>query len=159
MKKLALFAAAFAALMSTAAAGSAAPGATATLGPPTVTLHFLEIQTGFVSTGPEGRRPQFGDRFSFHSEFYKWRNGKRGAHLGHADASGIALTHTMQVTGVAWLPGGTLTVVGMEPNRPVTTLAVVGGTGIYATARGQVTFHSLGGPNSGRAADTVKLWL
>jgi hypothetical protein len=161
MKKLVLLAAC-AALVPTAAtaAASVASGSSKpTLGKPTVTMRFLEVQTGMVATAPMSQRPTFGERFWFHSDFYKWNGTRRGAHLGHANASGVVLpAETMEVTGVASLPGGTITVVGQEGMQRGSTLAVVGGTGVYATARGEVVIQPLGGDES-KSADVVRLWI
>ncbi len=128
-------------------------------GKPSIVLNFLEVQTtsggSFSGNGP----PKPGDRFWFHSEFYKWHGAKRGPHLGHADAIGtFGTSANPMITAVAVLPGGTLAVVGVGSNAPVSTFAVVGGTGVYATARGEVIIHAIGGPNSNLSADTVRLW-
>ncbi len=141
-------------------AASAAQAATSpALSKPTVTLNFLEIRTTFGGTVSQNEPPKPGDRFWFHSEFYKWNGAKRGAHFGHADTVGTFLPSSIfQVTGVAHLPGGTISVLGNAGNGRVTTIAVVGGTGAYATAGGEVTIRSLGGENSNMSADTVRLW-
>jgi len=163
MKKLVLFAAACAALLTTAAATTAAGASGSSrpvLGKPTVTMRFLEVQTGMTATGPLNQRPTFGERFWFHSEFYKWNGTKRGAHLGHANSTGVVLpAEAMEITGVASLPGGTITVVGQGNLQRGATLAVVGGTGIYATARGEVVIQQLGGRDSTTSADVVRLWI
>jgi len=162
MKKLVLFAAACAALLLGAAAATASGTAGSSkpvLGKPTVIMRFLEVQTGMTATAPLSQRPTFGERFWFHSDFYKWNGTRRGAHLGHANASGVVLpAETMEVTGVASLPGGTITVVGQEGMQRGSTLAVVGGTGVYATARGEVVIQPLGGDES-KSADVVRLWI
>jgi hypothetical protein len=163
MKKLAVLAAACAALFPTAAAATASGASGSSkpvLGKPTVTMRFLEVQTRFAATAPQNQRPTFGERFWFHSDFYKWNGTKRGAHLGHANASGVVLpADTMEITGVASLPGGTITVVGQGGTQRDTTLAVVGGTGVYATARGEVVIQPLGGRDSNTSADVVRLWM
>ena len=129
-------------------------------GRPTVVLNFLEVQTGFGDSFSGNEAPKPGDRFWLHSEFYRWHGTKRGPHLGHADAIGVFGTSGNPViTGVAAYPGGTLSVVGLASSGPVSRLAVVGGTGIYATARGEVIIHSIGGPDSNLSADTVRLWM
>ena len=158
MKKLALLIAVFGVLMLAAsiaqAAGPSAPGK------PTMTLNYLEIQTNFATTSAQNQRPRFGDRFWFHSELYAWKAGKRGAHIGHADVSAVFLpSNTVEITGVGYLPGGTLTVAGQSTNQRLSTFSVVGGTGRYATARGELSIRSLGGQNSNRSADTIRLWL
>src|SRR5579864_6880142 len=155
MKRLALFAAVCAFLAASAAQAATSPD----LGKPTVTLNFLEIQTTFGSTTSQNELPRPGDRFWFHSEFYKWNGAKRGVYFGQGDVLGTLLPPDIrQVTGVAYLPGGTISALGNAANGRVTTLAVVGGTGAYATARGEVTIRSLGGRNSNASAVTVRLW-
>jgi hypothetical protein len=155
MKKIVLLAAACAVLLPTAAVSAAARGP----GKPSVTMHFLEIQTKFATTFAQNQAPKPGDRFWFHSEFYRWNGTKRGAHLGHADTGAVFLTGDIaQITGVASLPGGTITVLGDSGPNVGPTLAVVGGTGIYADARGEVVIQSIGGENSNESADTVRLW-
>ena len=156
MKKLVLFIAALGVLMSVASVAQAAgPG-----GRPTLTLNYLEIQTHFAATIPQNQRPKFGDRFWFHSELYAWKAGRRGAHVGHADVSAVFLpSGVVEITAVGYLPGGTLTVVGQSANQRVSRFSVVGGTGRYATARGELITRTLGSENSNRSADTIRLWL
>ena len=105
--------------------------------------------------------PKPGDQFWFHSEFYKWKGARRGAHIGHVDTLGTFLgtgSNLVQITAVAYLPGGTISVLGNAGNGRVITLAVVGGTGAFATARGEVSIRNIGGQNSNTSADTVRLW-
>ena len=155
MKKLVLFMIACAFLVASSAQAASSPA----LVKPTLTLNFLEIQTSAGGTGAQNAAPKPGDRFWFHSEFYKWNGSKQGAHFGHVNAiltflpSGVG-----QVTAVAYLPGGTISVMGEEKQARVQTLAVVGGTGAYATSLGEVTIRSVGGENSNMSADTVRLW-
>ena len=155
MKKLTLLAA-VCAMLAVPVAQAASPSGP---GKPTVTLNFLEVQTSFGGTISANEPPKPGDRIWLHSEFYKWKGSKRGAHFGHADATGVfSGSRTLLITGVASLPGGTLSVAGLASQQRVTTFAVVGGTGIYATARGEVILRSLGGSNSNLSADTIRLW-
>jgi Dirigent-like protein len=156
MTRLALlaFAAACVALSASASASPAVGGP----GKPTVTLNYLEIQTNFAATISQNQRPKLGDRFWFHSDFYKWNGTKRGAHIGHADVSAVFLpSNVAEIVAVGYLPGGTLTVVGESSNQRVNTLSVVGGTGRYATARGEIITRSIGRSNS--SADTIRLWM
>ena len=155
MRKLALLAALCAML-----AGPVAQAATPSgPGRPTVTLNFLEVQTAVGGTISANEPPKPGDRIWLRSEFYRWQGSKRGAHFGHADATGVfSASRTLLITGVASLPGGTLSVVGQASQQRVTTFAVAGGTGIYATARGEVILRSLGGSNSNLSADTIRIW-
>jgi hypothetical protein len=144
-------------------AASAAHAATPTSpGKPTLTLNYLEIQTNFAATAKftQNQPPKLGDRIWFHSELYNWNGSKRGAHVGHADVTVVILTPSIgQVSAVGYLPGGTIDVLGQSRNQRVDTFAVVGGTGRYATARGELIVRSLGGPNSNKSANTIRLWL
>jgi len=154
MKKL-LFVAACAALSSVAAASAASPP-----GPPTTVLNFFDRTTNFVgSPGTEGRPPRVGDSFTFRDEVYRWTGGRPGAHVGHADVLGLFQSgQVVRIEATASLPGGTLEVSGVSGPGPTTQLAVVGGTGRYATARGQLTVRNLGGENSNHSAITIRLW-
>ena len=128
-------------------------------GKPDVVINFLEVQTSFGGTISGNEAPKPGDRFWLHSEFYKWHGAKRGGHLGHADAIGtFGASDSSIISGVAVLPGGTLSVSGVAGNGRVTTLAVVGGTGVYATARGEVVLRGIGGSDSNLSSDTIRLW-
>jgi len=151
MKKLVMLAALAAALLAANVAAGAGPGR------PTIAMQFLEVQTQFGGTN--NGEPQPGDRFWFHSEFYKWKGGKRGAHLGHADSMATVIHGgIVEVNGVGTLPGGTVSVAGLAGDRGAFTLAVVGGTGAYATARGEVTIRGIGGADSNTSADTLRIW-
>jgi hypothetical protein len=151
------FVAAFVALSASAAASPAAGGP----GKPTVTLNYLDVQTNASATIPQNQRPKLGDRFWFHNNSYKWNGTKRGALLGHTDGTIVILAASLaELSAVAYYPGGTLDALGqIKFNSPVNTFAIVGGTGIYATARGEVIVHGLGGPNSNKSAITVRLWM
>jgi hypothetical protein len=153
----ALAAASAALSASTAVAAPAAGGP----GKPTVTLNFLDVQTNGSPTIPQNQRPKLGDRFWFHNNTYKWNGAKRGALVGHTDGTAVVLTGNIgELSAVAYYPGGTLDALGqINFNSPINTFAVAGGTGIYATARGEVTVRSLGGPNSNMSAITVRLWM
>lgn len=157
MKRFAVFMA-VCFFVATSAAQAATPRGP---GKPNITISFLEIQTTFGGTVSGNEPPKPGDRFWFHSEFYKWKGAKRGAHIGHVDTLGTFLgssSNLVQITAVAYLPGGTISVLGNAGNGRVITLAVVGGTGAYATARGEVSIRNIGGQNSNTSADTVRLW-
>jgi hypothetical protein len=66
-----------------------------------------------------------------------------------------------ELSAVAYYPGGTLDALGQNNfNSSVNTFAIVGGTGIYATARGEVIVRNLGSPQtSNMSAITVRLWM
>jgi hypothetical protein len=99
------------------------------------------------------RAPRAGDQFPISEDLYKWSGVKRGAKVGR-DA-GVAMFLTATKTGgstvfnvQANLAGGTIVVSGIGPatNGPSTfTLAVIGGTGIYADAHGYVRVRGMAG--------------
>lgn len=93
--------------------------------------------------------PKPGDRFWFHDEVYTWQGAHRGAHVGHVNVLVTMLArNTGYLTGVATLPGGTLSVSGENRfDSRGDTLAVVGGTGAYAGARGEVITRDIGKTN------------
>jgi hypothetical protein len=159
VKKLALlFAVPGLLLLTTSVAQAAGPRSP---GKPTLTLNFLDVQTNSAFTGSRNQRPKLGDRVWFHNNTYKWNGAKRGALIGHTDGMLVILAGSLaELSAVAYYPGGTLDALGQDNfNSPVNTFAVVGGTGIYATARGEVIVRSLGNPqNSTMSAITVRLW-
>ncbi len=159
MKRLALLVAVSGLLpLATSVAQAAGPRSP---GKPTITLNFLDVQTNSAFTGSQNQRPKLGDRAWFHNNSYKWKAGKRGALVGHTDGTVVVLAGSLgELSAVAYLPGGTLDALGQNNfNSPVNTFSIVGGTGRYATARGEVIVRSLGNPqNSNKSAITVRLW-
>ena len=158
MKSLALLAFAVLAASVATTVSSAAGGP----GKPTVTLNVLDVQTNSAFTGSQNQRPKLGDRAWFHNDTYKWNGTKRGALIGHTDGTVVVLAGSLgELSAVAYLPGGTLDALGQNNfNTPVNTFAIVGGTGIYATAHGEVIVRSLGNPqNSTMSAITIRLWM
>jgi len=146
-------------VLTTSVAQAATPGGP---GKPTVTLNLLDVQTNSAFTGSQNQRPKLGDRIWFHNNTYKWNGAKRGALIGHTDGTIVILAGSLgELSAVASYPGGTLDAIGQDNfNRTVNTFAVAGGTGSYATARGEVIVRSLGNPQtSTMSAITVRLWL
>jgi hypothetical protein len=63
----------------------------------------------------------------------------RGARVGTSSFTDVALSSRLvREDGVARLPGGTVHVRGIAPIGPTVKIPVVGGTGVYAGARGVV---------------------
>jgi len=160
VKKLFLFFAAVAAAALLPVAASAAPSA-AGPGKPTVVLHFLDVTTSFTATFPDDRAPRFGDQFAFHDNIYRWNGRKRGALIGHVNITAVVIGPNLsRLSAVAYLPGCTLVVFGDNSlSARSQKLSVIGGTGIYATARGELIVRNIGGDNSSNSAVTVRLWL
>ena len=106
------------------------------------------------------RAPVGGDQFAFTHTLYKWAGTKKGARVGHLQVIGTFVTGlgpkfshpaTVLIDAQAYLPGGTVMVVGygkLVPDGPSRlTLPVVGGTGIYDNVRGYVKVRDLGNGN------------
>jgi hypothetical protein len=63
--------------------------------------------------------------------------------LVHLAAIGVDhRRHLTQATGTVVLANGTLAVAGAVPQSPLFSLAVLGGTGAYAGARGTLTVRT-----------------
>ena len=153
----------FVAAAALAAVPVAASAAEASSGPgkPTVVLRFLDVSTQYTSTFPDNRAPAFGDRFAFRDAIYRWHGAKRGALIGHATVSAEVIGPNLsRLSAVAYLPGGTLVVYGDNSlTAPVQKLSVIGGSGIYATARGELVARNIGGENTNKTSITVRLWM
>jgi hypothetical protein len=130
-------------------------------GKPTVVLQFLDVTTRFSATFGDDQQPKFGDQFAFHDKIYRWNGPKRGALVGHADIHAVVIGPNLsRLSAVAYLPGGTLVVFGDNSlSARSQKLSVIGGTGIYAAARGELTARNIGGDNSNNTAITVRLWM
>jgi hypothetical protein len=103
------------------------------------------------------RAPVAGDQFAIADDLYKWAGIKRGARAGRVRGIGTFQTGfgpnfsrpaTVLFVAQASLPGGTVLVQGygqVKPHGPSKfTFPVIGGTGIYANARGYVVVRDLG---------------
>jgi hypothetical protein len=103
------------------------------------------------------RAPQGGDQFAIKDDLYKWAGTKKGARAGHVKGIGTFLTGfgsdftqnaTVLFTAQAFIQGGSILVEGYATQRadgPSTfVLPIIGGTGIYANARGTITVRNLG---------------
>jgi Dirigent-like protein len=66
-----------------------------------------------------------------------------------------------QVSAVGSFAGGTVNVAGeISFSSRTSTLAVIGGTRAYATARGELIIRTIGNvENSNKSAQTLRLWL
>src|SRR5438270_11946623 len=113
VKKLALLMAVPGLLMlATSVAQAAGPRS---LGKPTLTLNYLDVQTNSAFTGSQNQRPKLGDRIWFHNNTYKWKAGKRGALIGHTDGTLVILAGSLaELSAVAYYPGGPLDALGQD---------------------------------------------
>ena len=125
------------------------------------TLNLLEVSTSFVATGGLDENfnvpPKPGQGFVIGSDFYKWNGTKRGAHYGTLQVictfSKVTGKNAWQVcTGSALLPGGDLSISGVIRQSDLFDVPIVGGTGVYAGARGYVHVKSI---NRNNSADTI----
>lgn len=127
------------------------------------TIKFLEVdrvaQDRFLDRNGN-QRPDAGDTFFATEDLYRWAGVKRGARIGRSELMCILATrgagHCM---GTFYLPGGTLQAEGYVQlsSGPVDTVAIIGGTGVYAGARGTFTSREIGGPESDASSDTIRL--
>jgi hypothetical protein len=126
------------------------------------TLSLLEIESTFVRLGgwaQSERPPVGGDQFTTTSALYRWSGPQgRGVRIGRDRAlitfvSGFGPDVTRRATVLAaaqlYLPDGTLFIEGYGSIRadapPTLKLPVIGGTGVYDNARGEVVVRGLRG--------------
>ena len=126
------------------------------------TINLLEVSTSFVGTGGLDESfsspPKVGQGFVIGSDFYKWKGTKRGAHYGTLE---VVCTFTKVgekpgqesdfCSGAALLPGGQIALAGVIKQSKGFDVPIVGGTGVYAGARGYVRVKEISDTNS---ADT-----
>ncbi len=157
MKTLTTTLAALAATMLLAAQASAAPPST---------LRFLDVSveaTPAFDAGTGAPRP--GDRIYLHDSLYRWDGVKRGARAGSVRATLTFMSSfgdhgaTAELSGQLFLAGGSIWVDGVVhvsggPSR--FNLAILGGTGRFAGARGVLSIRDLV-PNGDRSAMILHL--
>ena len=102
------------------------------------TLHLVEKGGGitFVDNAPKAKHPydfSAGDIVVVNRNLYTRTGGRSGSLRLVCVATDPT---TQQCNGTETLPGGTLEVAGISSPAPSTQVAVIGGTGTYAGARG-----------------------
>jgi hypothetical protein len=126
-----------------------------------------ELPMGFAFDRP----PVGGNQFAFTHTLYRWAGTKQGARIGRLHVVGTFVTDfgprfsrpaLVLFDAQAFLPGGSVMTHGYgrlspEEGPARLTLPVVGGTGIYANARGQVTVRDLGNGNIEKTSITFRL--
>ena len=131
------------------------------------TLHLLDVSAGDTPAFDAGHgAPRPGDRVYVHDVLYRWQGAKRGARVGHVEAaltfmSGFGRDGAMvDITGQVFLPSGSLRIEGIgqipTDGRAHFVLPVVGGTGAYAGARGELDSRDLTA-NNGRSSFDLRL--
>ena len=115
------------------------------------------------------REPVPGDRFTFTDQLYKWAGIKHGAHVGRMDVlctftkvniTTKSFSATGQCNATYFLPGGQVAIEGFIrfTDGPLNfVIPVVGGTGIYANARGTVHIRDLGNGETGKSNNEFNL--
>jgi hypothetical protein len=129
------------------------------------TFSLLEVEGTFVRLGgwaQSERPPVGGDQFTTTGTLYRWsgpngkgpRVGRNRVLLTFLSGFGANLTRRVPVFVIAqvYLPDGTLLVEGygtIPPGAPAKLkLPVIGGTGVYANARGYLAVRNLRGGES-----------
>ena len=131
------------------------------------TFSLLEVDRTEAPLGDFAfdRPPTGGDRFTETSALYRWTGARsKGPRVGHdrvlltfVTGFGAKFTHraTVLVQAQVFLPDGTLMIEGysdVPPDGPHTfVLPVVGGTGVYANARGSIEVRDVGNGRTGRS--------
>src|SRR5436190_7770715 len=106
-----------------------------------------------------GGGPTLGDQYIFTDGLYQWNGPKRGKRIGttHGIAT-ITSPTTAFFTGTMTLPGGQIQGAGyFSFTAHVETIIVLGGTGRYDNAGGEVTITKLGGENSNNSSLVIRL--
>jgi hypothetical protein len=134
------------------------------------TIQLLDVN-GVTHISPFGENgPAGGDHFAQTDPLYKWAGTKRGARVGRLELFATFITGfgpqfnqraKVVFQGQAYLPGGSIIGEGngtLNPNGPSSgTLAVIGGTGKYASARGSLSYRDIGNGDTGKTALTIHL--
>jgi len=131
---------------------------------PTTTMHLLDVSVGDTPAFDAGHgTPRPGDRVFLNDTLYAWDGAHRGRRVGHVDSE-LQFRSTfgrkgasVDITGQIYLPGGSVAVdgIGFIPSEgPASfTLPVIGGTGKYIGARGELDTRDLAGSGSKTAFD------
>ena len=135
------------------------PGAA---GDPARVISLLSVQQGGSLIDVDrsgGKGPTLGDQYIFTDGLYQWQGTKRGKRIGttHGIAT-ITSPTTAFFTGTMSLPGGLIQGAGyFNFTAPVETIIVLGGTGKYSNAGGEVTITKLGGESSDNSTLVIHL--
>jgi len=131
-------------------------------GDPARVISLLSVQQGGSLIDVDrsgGGGPTRGDQYLFTDGLYRWNGTKRGQRIGttHGIAT-ITSPTTAFFTGTMTLPGGLIQGSGyFSFTARVETIIVLGGTGKYNNAGGEVTITKLGGENSNNSSLVIRL--
>jgi len=131
-------------------------------GDPARVISLLSVQQGGSLIDVDrsgGGGPTLGDQYLFTDGLYRWNGTKRGQRIGttHGIAT-ITSPTTAFFTGTMTLPGGLIQGSGyFSFTARVETIIVLGGTGKYNNAGGEVTITKLGGENSNNSSLVIRL--
>jgi hypothetical protein len=111
-------------------------------------IRFIEVDnegTDVFIDADHNNRPSAGDSFIARPVLYAWaRGGGRGERIGHANVMcTFASGHGAFCQGTFFLPGGTIEGQSYTPLSNKVKVAVTGGTGVYAGARGTFTSRNI----------------
>jgi hypothetical protein len=118
-------------------------------------IRFIEVdneRADVFTDADHNNRPSFGDSFAGSLVLYAWaEGGGRGKRIGHAKTMCSFMSgNGAFCQGTFFLPGGTIEGQSYIKLTNKITVAVVGGTGAYAGARGTFTSRQI---NDTRDAD------
>ena len=131
-------------------------------GDPARVISLLSVEQGGSLIDVDqsgGAGPTLGDQYIFTDGLYQWRGTKRGKRIGttHGIAT-ITSPTTAFFTGTMSLPGGLIQGAGyFNFTGHVETIIVLGGTGKYSNAGGEVTITKLGSENSNNSSLIIRL--
>jgi hypothetical protein len=108
------------------------------------TIHVTDKLVKYMRVDVSRTKSQAGD-FDFYRQLL-YNEAITPKPIGHSDISCLHTgTGSMNCTGTYFLPRGKLMVGGVIESRLFYQLAVIGGTALYANARGTLTATFLGG--------------
>lgn len=134
------------ALAASVAAASLAGGAgasTVVASSTVATLHLYERPgpSSFVNNGPQGKRPGRGDIVIYANRVFDRHGTQVGTDHGVCT---VISTRLSECDATVVLPKGEIVTHGLQgPGRRGFDVAVIGGTGAYAGARGTMSTHPI----------------
>jgi hypothetical protein len=122
-----------------ASLADASPSATA---PRTITFLAVDVRTGEASVDVGAKGDSVGDSFYFQETLHRRAGAKA---VGHTEVACTLLSReASRCSGTLYLPNGKIEASGAIHFRRTFRIAIVGGTGAYAGAGGEMVITSLG---------------